>query len=236
MPSSQYWDRSGVVAGQRHVVAGWLHGICVRLIGRRDHQLKAVADRDFVRYRRQRDRHRSGRLGSSPPSLTGATSSWGSTAELGLTLLRPFCVLSISGPRSQSDANRVAPCGSRHVKVDATASNQRQWRGQRFAGKASRLTRQYAEGVPRHAGSPTESAAGPGKVGQRSGRTARRGQDALLFAAQCDPLIRQIGPAARVRLSDESLRVAGATILPQQRCLGTRTENEVSVALPSRFK
>ena len=31
--------------------------------------------------------------------------------------------------------------------------------------------------------------------------------------AECYPLIRQIGPAARVGLSKKSLRVAGATIL-----------------------
>jgi hypothetical protein len=81
------------------------------------------------------------------------------------------------------------------------------------------LTRRYAEGVAGHAGSPAEGTAGPGKVGQRSGRTARRSHDALLLAAECYPLIRQIGPAARVGLSKKGLRVAGATILAQQRCL-----------------
>ena len=46
--------------------------------------------------------------GVSPLSWMGATASCGSTAELGPVVVRPSTVRWTSGPRSQSEANRVA--------------------------------------------------------------------------------------------------------------------------------
>src|SRR5215204_502841 len=46
--------------------------------------------------------------GTRPVSRTGDTASCGRTAELGPVVVRPFVVVSMSGPRSQTEANTVA--------------------------------------------------------------------------------------------------------------------------------
>ena len=53
----QHGDRNGCAARKGHGVVRSLHGIRIRLVRRRDDKLDAVADRNLVGYRRQRDRH-----------------------------------------------------------------------------------------------------------------------------------------------------------------------------------
>src|SRR4029453_15030064 len=108
---------------------------------------------------------------------------------------------------------------SSHVKIDPAAADQRQRRSQWLAGKARRLTRQYAEGVAGHAGGAAESITGPRKACQRGRRTTGRSQDALPLPSQCHSLNRELTPAAWIGLNHERLWVAGAAILAEQRCL-----------------
>ena len=173
----------------------------------------------------------------SPVSWTGATASWGSTAELGPVVVRPPTVRSTSGPRSHSEANRVAvgvlEVTSRSIRPLPTRASELV---QRFGGEQSRPGR-----AARPARTPPRWTPGRAHRRCRAGWSARpgcrRAARALAGARRSGARVWSVRAAPRPGYAGAT-RVSGSRVppWPTSEVSGTSTENDESAGEPSRLQ